>query len=233
MTWITQHGEILRTIEPTTAGLTLGEFIAQRGQKRSLRAGQTLFREGDESTCVYACVTGRINLSIMTPAGREVILGIKVPGQGFGELSAIDGAPRSASATAMEPTAVAQLSGDEFLDALDHVPQLALAVLRELSAHLRQVGIRMSARSSESTTERVGHLLIELTAKFRRHGPVLQETILPITQDELAAWVDSTREATARSLATFRRAGAVTTGRNKITVTDMSALLQAMAGVSA
>ena len=203
---------------------TLGEFVAGRGRKVTLRAGQVLFHEGDASTCVYACVSGRLNLFITTPTGRDVMLGIKVPTQAFGELSAIDGAPRSASAVAMEPTVIAQLSGDEFLDGLTHVPTLSLAVLRELSGYLRLVNARVSARSSENTTERVGHLLIELAAKFHRHAATQGRTELPVTQDEVAAWVGSTREATARSLAALRRCGVVETGRNRIIVLDTIAL---------
>ena len=209
---------------------SLGRFVIERGQHVVLRSGQSLFHEGDASSCVYACVRGRICLFVSTPAGREVTLGVKEAGDGFGELSAIDGAPRSATARAIEPSVVAQLSGAEFLDAVEVVPSLAIAVLRELAEHLRRTANRVSARSSQSTTQRVGHVLIELTLKFRRHGDASGPTTLPITQDELAAWVDSTREATARALAVFRRAGAVSTGRNKITIVDDDALLVAMRG---
>ena len=202
----------------------LGGFVAARGQRVDLRAGQVLFHEGDKSRSVYACVSGRINLFITTPAGRDVMLGFKVPIQAFGELSAIDGGLRSASAVAMGPATVVRLSGDEFLDRLDQVPQLSLLVLRELADHVRRVNARLSAGSSENTTERVGHLLIELASKFRRHGTSTDRLELPVTQDEVAAWVGASREATARSLATLRRAGAVETARNRITVVDVGHL---------
>jgi CRP/FNR family transcriptional regulator, cyclic AMP receptor protein len=211
------------------ASRVLGEFVAGHGRQQKLRVGEMLFHEGDVSTSVYACLVGRLNLSIATPSGREVILGTKVPVQGFGELSAIDQGPRSATARAMESSVVAVLSGDDFLDSLEQVPTLALGVLRELADQLRRSGARVAAQSSERTTERVGHLLIDLTAKFRRHGSGPASYTLPITQDEIAAWVGSSREATARSLATFRRAGAVTTERNRVTITDTACLLRVMA----
>ena len=158
-----------------------------------------------------------------------MLLGFKVPTQAFGELSAIDGAKRSAGAVAVVTSTVALLTGDEFLEALARHPELSLIVLRELSAHVRRVNARLSAGTSENTTERVGHLLIELAEKFSRHGSMTGTTELPVTQDEIAAWVGATREATARSLATFRQAGAVETGRNKVTVVNRSILLTAIA----
>ena len=207
---------------------TLGAFVAERGRKVRLRTGELLFREGDESRAVYAVVSGRINLFITTPVGRDVILGFKVPVQGFGELSAIDAGPRSASAIAMESTLIAQMTGDEFLDQLYQVPTLSLTVLRGLAEQLRALNGRISARSSDHTPQRVGQLLIELTVKFRRHGPAGSVVVIPISQDEVAAWVGSTREATARSLALFRRAGSIETGRNRITVVDTESLQRLM-----
>ncbi len=207
---------------------TLGAFIVARGRRVRIRPGEVLFREGDISSSVYAIVSGRINLFITTPTGRDVILGFKVPVQGFGELSAIDAGPRSASAVAMESTVIAQMTGDEFLDQLQQVPVLSLVVLRGLAEQLRSLNSRMLARTSDHTPQRVGQLLIELCVKFRRHNPGDACVVIPVSQDEVAAWVGSTREATARALAVFRAAGAVETGRNRIVVIDSNSLLRAM-----
>jgi CRP/FNR family transcriptional regulator, cyclic AMP receptor protein len=204
--------------------VTLGGYVTELGTKVSLKSGQILFREGDDSRCVYACVSGRINLFITTPAGRDVMLGSKVPGQAFGELSAIDGGRRSATAVAMEPAVIAQLGGDEFLDQLSRAPHLSLALLHELAEHLRVSNRRASARATDSLTARIAQLLVELAAKFRRHGGPMNPIELPITQDELAAWVGSTREAVSRSLAIMRKAGVLETGRSKIVLCDTAAL---------
>ncbi len=216
--------------------ITLGAFVAARGTSLKLRPGQVLFRQGDQSAAVYSCVNGRVNLTITTPTGREVLLGFKTPGQAFGELSAIDGGRRSATATATEPSVVAQLSADAFIDALADAPALGIVVLRELSEHLRRLNARLTAGSSERTVERVGNLLIDLAALHRRHGveadtsprPATATVVLSITQDEVAAWIGSTREAATRSLAVLRGAGAIQTGRNKITVLDDRRLAAAM-----
>ena len=216
----------------TATSVDLGGLIAERGTKVQMRPGEPLFREGDASTSVYACTYGRIKLFVTTPGGRDLLLGVKTPVQAFGELSAIDGRPRSASACAMERSVVAQMSAERLLDAFTSTPLLAVMVLREISDQLRRANARIAARDAHSTTARVGGLLIELGEKFRRHGPSAESIELPITQDELAAWIGATREATARSLATFRKAGAISTGRNKIVLHGLDSLTSLTAACS-
>lgn len=200
---------------------TLGELVIAHGRCVEYASGRALFHEGDESRTVHACVSGRIKLFVTTPNGREIVLGSKSPGQAFGELSALDGARRSATAVAMTRTVTAQMSGEEFLAALAETPHLPIVVLRELAEHLRIANSRAGAVVSEHVGERVAHLLVELTAKFRRHGTTTGPVELPITQQELADWVSSTREAVARSLAPMRECGAIETGRNRIIVHDV------------
>ena len=216
----------------TSTAVDLGRLIATRGTKIHIGAGDHLFWEGDQSTSVYACTYGRIKVFVTTPGGRDLLLGVKAPVQAFGELSAIDGRPRSASACAMERSVVAKMSAGELLDAFTTTPMLAVMVLRELSDQLRRANARIAARDAQSTTARTGGLLIELGEKFRRHGPNADLIELPITQDELASWIGATREATARSLATFRKAGAISTGRNKIVLHGLDSLTSLTAACS-
>lgn len=97
-------------------------------------------------------------------------------------------------------------------------------MLHELAEHLRVSNRRALARATDNLNVRIAHLLTELAAKFRRHGGPVNPIELPITQDELAAWVGSTREAVSRSLAIMRKAGVLETRRNKIVLCDTAAL---------
>ena len=142
---------------------TLAALIIGKGGRVSLTPGQVLFREGDVSTAVYAVLYGRLKVFLTTPGGRDVVLGVKVPNQVFGELSAVDGRARSSSVVALEPTVVARLSGAEFLDELRHVPELSAVLVRELSSELRAANARIASRDTENATVRVGHLLLELS----------------------------------------------------------------------
>lgn len=210
----------------STVTTDVGAFIAARGRTVRLEACAPLFFEGDHSHSVYACVEGRIRVFVTLPTGRELVMGIKSPGEAFGELSAIDQRPRAASATALEASVVAHMPGDRFLRELHEEPDLALAVLRGLTDQLRSTNARLRARNAESALTRTGHLLIELSMLKRRHDRDAACIEIHLSQSEMAEWIGATRESTARALAVFRRAGVVTTGRNCVIVDDLPALVE-------
>ena len=206
----------------------LGAFLAAEGRRARLGAGEYLFHEGDRSLSVYACVEGRIKISLTLPSGRELLLGMKFPGQEFGELSAIDERPRSAAASAAEPSIVATMSGPEFLTRLQDHPDLAFAVLRNLAEQLRHANARLSARNADRIVVRVGTRLLELADLYRRHAGGSGRVDLPISQTDLANWVGTSRESTSRALSELRRDGAIRTGRGTISVLDVAALERAV-----
>jgi CRP-like cAMP-binding protein len=205
----------------TPALATVGDFIATRGHTATLERAEPLFFEGDRSLSVYACVAGRIRVFVTLPSGRDLVLGMKQPTEAFGELSAIDGRPRSASAVAAEPSVVAHMDGRRFLDELNQAPELAVAVLRGLADQLRRANARLRARNGESTFARTGHMLVEMCSLKMRHDPRPGAIELDITQDDLADWIGATRESTARALGRYRSAGVLRTSRGRIAIDDL------------
>jgi CRP-like cAMP-binding protein len=208
---------------------SVGEAIADIGQRRTCAPGELLFLEGDRSHRVYVCVEGRIRLFLTMPSGRELLVGIKSPGDEFGELSALDGRPRSSSAAALDSTVVAEIRADRFMELLRDEPQLWVAVCQSLSAQLRLANDRLVTRNSDSAVVRTGRMLVELASMTMRHGGPSGTFELALTQNDLAGWIGATRESTARALALFRRAGLVETGRGCITVVDVVGLNQLVA----
>ena len=203
---------------------TVGDAIADLGTRRSYAPGDLLFVEGDHSHSVYACIEGRIRIFLTTPSGRELLVGIKAPGDEFGELSALDGRPRSASAAAIDHSVVAVLPAARYMDLLLAAPRLSVAECQSLSAELRRANDRLVTQNSSSATVRTGRMLVELASLMMRHSGDADTYELPLTQSDLAGWIGATRESTARALARFRRAGLVRTGRGQIVVLDVLGL---------
>lgn len=205
------------------ARATVPDDVLARGRRRTLAAGQALFREADLSTSVFVCISGRVRLVVSAAAGRELLLDVLVPGDVFGDLSAIDGLGRSASAVAMDASVVVELSGAEYLDAVRADPALALSSLRGLARQLRRANARIRAGETETVAARTAHLLLELADRFAPDGP--GAATVPITQTDLAEWLGTTRESAARALGDLRRAGVITTGRSRIVLSDRPALV--------
>jgi CRP/FNR family cyclic AMP-dependent transcriptional regulator len=200
--------------------------IVALGSPRTYPAGRTVFREGDHGGVVLALRTGRVKICTHTPAGREVVVAIKGRGEFVGELSALDGRPRSATAIAVERSEVLVLSADAFNTFLEGHPRFAVHLLRLLAAHVRAADRLLTEREAGDMVSRVVSRLLQLGEDVREHTGVLRPVVLSLSQDDLAAWVGASREATSRALGHLRSAGLVDTGRHRITVLDPAVLSQ-------
>jgi CRP-like cAMP-binding protein len=207
----------------TQAG-SAAALIAEHGARRSFLAGSTIFREGDPGVFVYAVVAGQVKLTVATSAGRDVLVSVKGVGDSFGELAALDGRARSATATATQATTLAALDATTFLELLETRPAAAVETLRQLATYLRAANQRVSASAADDTVARAARQLLDLADRYAEHHPDQSRIELAISQDDLAAWIGTTRESAARALARFRAAGCLATSRGRITITDTARL---------
>jgi CRP/FNR family transcriptional regulator, cyclic AMP receptor protein len=200
------------------------EELAALGTRRRYRRGETLFREGDVSETVMAVLEGRVKISVLTQSGREIVLSTKEPGELVGELAAVDGRRRSATATALGDVDVTTLSTSAFGALLDSEPARARQLLHALVAQLRAANLQRSERDEGSTLQRVARRLSSLARSFAEHNDPDAPVDLQLTQDDLAGWVGATREATNRALASLRATGCIATRHRRVVVTDPAAL---------
>lgn len=200
------------------------EALAERGVRRRFARGAMVFHEHDESDRVVLVLSGRLKVYSATPDGREAIFAFRSPGDILGELSAIDGRPRSASVAALEPVEALFVVAVDFRAFLQRHPRVALLLLEMLSWRLRDADRKRVEYAAFDSVGRVASRLVELAGE---HGAVKGgaiEITLPISQDELAGWTGSSREAVSKALHTLRELGWVKTDRRRITVLDIEAL---------
>lgn len=194
------------------------------GRSRRFRARQRLFREGEPGDHVLAIRSGRVKVSVQTRSGREILLAVKEPGDLVGELSVIDGRPRSATAVALEPVDALLVPAPAFAEFVEGHPRIAVRLLRTLAAQIRDADRRSVDRDTGDITCRVARRLVDLAERLGEHRGSGLEITLALSQDDLAAWVGATREATSRALGRLRAEGWLTTGRQRIVLTDLAAL---------
>ncbi|MGZ8631698.1 MAG: cyclic nucleotide-binding domain-containing protein, partial [Actinomycetota bacterium] len=80
------------------------EFLAERAIRLDLERGHTIFHQRDEGDTLYVIADGLVKVWVSSGEGGEMVLATLRSPDAFGELSAVDGRPRSASATTLEPT---------------------------------------------------------------------------------------------------------------------------------
>jgi CRP/FNR family cyclic AMP-dependent transcriptional regulator len=194
------------------------------GRLRRYPGGARLFNERDAGDAVFVLLSGRVKLSCTTEGGREAVLGIRVPGELIGEMAAIDAAPRSASATALEPVEVLALSSHAFIAYLERTPGVALVLVRMLNRRLRDADDKRIEFLAQDTVGRVCSRLVELGDRFGAAGAEGTRIDVAITQEDLAGWTGSSREAVIRALRTLRELGWIDTRRRGVTLLDVDAL---------
>jgi CRP/FNR family cyclic AMP-dependent transcriptional regulator len=196
------------------------------GRTRRYASGERLFLEREPGDAVLVLQSGRVKLSSITDGGREALLGIREPGELIGEMSAIDEAPRSATATAMEPVEVLALSSQAFTAYLERTPGVALVLVRVLNRRLRDADRKRTEFLAQDTVGRVCSRLVELADRFGQSGDDGTHIDLAITQEDLAGWTGSSREAAIRALRTLRELGWIETRRRGVTLIDVEMLRQ-------
>lgn len=108
------------------------DIARHAGRVLRLRAGEVLFREGDEAREMYVLLSGAMDIAVHGRAIETV-----QPGDGLGILSLLDGQPRSATATAAEACEVAALDERVFRFVVESTPGFAWFVLGEMAQRLR------------------------------------------------------------------------------------------------
>lgn len=200
------------------------DALFARGRRRRFDAGAALFHEGEAADRVVLLLSGRVKVATVTEDGKEVMLGVRDPGDLLGEFSALDGNPTSANVVAMEPVDALVLEAETFRTWVAEHPKTALLLLEIVLARLRDADRKRVEFSAYDTVGRVARRLCELADRFGKATGDGVEIALPLSQDELAAWTGASRVGVSQALKALRERGWVETRRRSITVLDVEAL---------
>ena len=199
-------------------------WLEERGVRRSFPQGHALFHEKQVSDRVMIVLEGRVKIASSTDDGKERVLAFRGPGEALGELSAIDGRPRSASVTAVDPVEALVVPTSAFRTFLETNPRVMFFLMQRLIGRLREADRKRVEFGATDTIGRVAARLVELSERYGKRTPQGIRIDLPITQEELASWVGSSREGVNKALNTLKGLHWVETERRSITVLDVEAL---------
>jgi CRP-like cAMP-binding protein len=204
--------------------------LRRAGRTRTFERGQALFTEGDLAERVFLIERGWVTVTCTASSGREVVLGLRGPGEVLGELSVLDGEPRSATAVAVGKVEAIVVSGSVLARALDDV-DAARELIRVLAARLRDADRKRLEFAAVDTLGRVAWRLHELGERFGEETNEGISVELPLSQEQLAGWCGASREATVKALTSLRSLGCISTGRRHVVIRDPEALRRHAGGI--
>ena len=202
------------------------EAIVPMLHQRRFRAAETIFHEGDPGDAMHVIASGRAKISIESQEGEEAILVTLGPGEVFGELVLLDGAPRSATAVAVEPTVTYMLLQPSFGPLIAQNDAFRSAILRNLALELR----RLTAHVSElHFLDLAGRLASRLARMAEEVAPGQAEDVRlgrGYTQSELAAMIGGTRQSVNRVVAELVSEGLIRIEPHDLIVVDVGRMAE-------
>jgi CRP/FNR family cyclic AMP-dependent transcriptional regulator len=179
----------------------LSQGLFAKARTLSVSAEQTVFVAGDAGDGCYRVDDGLLKVSVVASGGEERIFAILGPGSFIGELSMIDGAPRSASVCALRDSKLSFISRADF-DAYGQAnPAFYRQVMVLLARRLRDTNAALAATSFLSVEGRVARALLSLADAFGQDvggGRVLVKQ--KVTQSDVGAMAGIARENVSRIL---------------------------------
>ena len=198
--------------------------LRESGTRRRFPRGSTLLNEGDIAGRVMIVESGQVKIGCLSPDGKEILLAVRGPGQLLGELSAIDGEPVSASATALEDVEVISIPAPRFKELLSDTPSVALQLIHLLTQRLRDADVKRGEFGTLDAVSRVARRLTEMAERFGDTTPEGVRINLSLSQDEIAGWTGSSRESVSKALQALKSRGLIETHRKGITMLDLEGL---------
>jgi CRP/FNR family transcriptional regulator, cyclic AMP receptor protein len=199
--------------------------LAASMRSRRFRRGEVIFHVGDPGDALFVIVSGEVKISLPSETGDEAILATLRTGDVFGELALLDGAPRSASATALTPTETVILPRDRFRELIATEAGVRDALLASIAGELRRLTTHVEELHFLDITGRLAAQLVRLA---QDGGTPLADGSLRLrtnlTQADLAAMVGCTRQSVNKLLGQFTDDGLIRLERDAIVVTDLEGL---------
>ncbi|MGB8476544.1 MAG: Crp/Fnr family transcriptional regulator [Candidatus Acidiferrum sp.] len=201
----------------------LKEFDALRSST-TYPEGALLFIEKQEPRGVFVLCAGEVKLSISSSVGKTLILRIAKAGEALGLMATMSGAPYEVTAETIRPCQVAYIRRDDFLrfaakhaEACHNIMQQLTALYQGACNQLRTVGL------SASAPEKLARLLLDSSAGAKETAEGTQVN-LPLTHEEIAALIGTTRETVTRTLSEFKNNNLVAQRGSHLMIANRSAL---------
>jgi CRP-like cAMP-binding protein len=190
-------------------------------RRRRFDRNEVIFHEGDPGDTLHLVDKGHIALRVTTPLGDTATVRIVKAGEFFGELAVVSPGPRNATAVALEGAETRSLHRTDFEAVIASHPAVEGVLIGALVSEVRRLATQLLDALYVPVEKRVWRRLVELVEIF--DGETGDLTI-PLTQEDLAQVVGTTRPTVNRLLREGEDGGVLRIARGKVDILDPEAL---------
>ncbi|WP_125572676.1 Crp/Fnr family transcriptional regulator [Levilactobacillus huananensis] len=208
---------------PIFQGLADDQMTSVAQVTRPIHAdkGGAIFSTGEVSRTLYIVNTGQVRLYHLSEDGREQILRILNPGDFVGEIALFTDEIHTSYAQATQTTELCTISRAALTDLITELPTLSMALLGALADRLKTAERQATLLAIPDALPRLAGYLLAISG----HRAQLLE--LPMSKQDLAAYLGMTPESMSRKLRQLSKRGAIeTVGRRQVRITDVDQLAE-------
>ena len=180
-------------------------WVCERLSMRSYGRGETIFLEGDPCRHFFLVQEGEVKVYKVLESGRELILDIFHSGEAFGEVALVDGGEFPANASAMEQARVLILSREDYIRMLEHFPEVAHSIIRDLSLRLHSMRKRVEVLGEGGVQSRIAQMLQVYARQMGQKTPEGISIPVHLTRQEMAALVCARIETVIRIMSRWQK----------------------------
>ncbi len=177
--------------------------------------------EDEEGDTLFIILSGQVKVTSFSESGKEVIFSLLGAGDFFGDLSLLDGKPRSASVISIEDSRIQLIRRSDFNQLIQEYPTIALKLMEELALRLRKADERIESLALLDVTGRVAGILLQ----FAEERGFVTKKMAVIksrpTHQELANMVGTTRETVTRVLKQLEQKKYIQMSGKDVTIIDV------------
>ncbi len=199
------------------------EALNRQTHTKRYRRGETIYFPGDP-TNVYFLKSGRVKLVYVSPAGRKLTLAICRPGQPFGELDDKAQTGHRLMAVALTDVELCWLPRDTLLQLAQDHPQLGVRLVKWVGEQAREIQTRLEELLFVDVPTRLMRLLLRLADEYGQVTPDGLLIDLPLTHQEVAELIGSTRETTSLAINQLQKQGLLERRSKRFLLPDPDAL---------
>ena len=195
--------------------------------RRRIKAGETLYAQGDPFQFVYAVRRGTLKSSLTLADGREQVSGFHLTGEQLG-LDGVALGTHGTTAVALEDTEVCAIPYAHMANVIVAGSTTEHLISRLMSREIVREHSLMMLLGSMNAEERLATFLLNLAGRLKARGYSASEFHLRMTRAEIGSHLGLKLETVSRTFSAFQKQGLLEVDKRHIRITDVDGLNHAL-----